>query len=123
MIKIKKEFIKFLLAGLSAIGTDLVTYYILLNFSPHDIAKTISFIFGSIVAFIINKYWTFKKNRSSYGEIIKFIFLYSITLIVNIIINSSILEYTGLLFLAFLVATGISTFLNFVGQKWWVFKK
>ena len=59
MNKTKKELKRFLLAGLSAVATDLATYYILLNFIPHDLAKTISFLLGTILAFIINKYCTF----------------------------------------------------------------
>ena len=32
-----------LIAGLSAVGTDFITYYIMLNFLHHDIAKILSF--------------------------------------------------------------------------------
>ena len=122
MSKIKKELKRFLVAGLSAVGTDLVTYYILLNFLPHDIAKAVSFLLGTVVAFVINKYWTFEKHEKSYKEIVKFGVLYSLTLGANVMTNKMILEYTSLVFLAFLVATGVSTVLNFIGQKWWVFK-
>ena len=122
MSKIKKELKRFLLAGLSAVATDLATYYILLNFIPHDIAKAISFLLGTILAFIINKYWTFEKYQKSYKEMMKFGILYSLTLGANVMTNNIVLEYTSLVFLAFLVATGVSTLLNFIGQKWWVFR-
>ncbi|KAB7892657.1 GtrA family protein [Poseidonibacter ostreae] len=122
MSKIKKELKRFLVAGLSAVGTDLVTYYMLLNFLPHDIAKAISFLLGTVVAFIINKYWTFEKYERSYKEILKFALLYSVTLGANVVTNNLFLEYTSLVFVAFLVATGVSTVLNFIGQKWWVFR-
>jgi putative flippase GtrA len=122
MSKIKKELKRFLVAGLSAVGTDLVMYYILLNFMPHDISKAVSFLLGTVVAFVINKYWTFEKHEKSYKEILKFGILYSLTLGANVMTNKMILEYTSLVFLAFLVATGVSTVLNFIGQKWWVFK-
>lgn len=122
MSQTKKELKRFLIAGISAVGTDLITYYILLNFLPHDISKAISFIFGTVVAFVINKYWTFEKYEKSYKEIIKFGMLYSATLGANVLTNKIVLEYTSLIFLAFLVATGVSTILNFIGQKFWVFK-
>ena len=77
MSKIKKELKRFLVAGLSAVGTDLVMYYILLNFMPHDISKAVSFLLGTVVAFVINKYWTFEKHEKSYKEILKFGILYS----------------------------------------------
>jgi len=63
MSQIKKELKRFLVAGISAVGTDLVTYYILLNYFNTDFSKGISFLLGTIVAFIINKYWTFEKKE------------------------------------------------------------
>ena len=122
MSKIKKELKRFLVAGVSAVGTGLVTYYILLNFLSHDVAKAMSFLLGTVVAFIINKYWTFEKHEKSYKEMMKFGILYSLTLGANVMTNNIVLEYTSLIFLAFLVATGVSTVLNFIGQKFWVFK-
>jgi putative flippase GtrA len=122
MNRIKKEIRRFLIAGCSAVGTDLLSYYIMLNFLSHDIAKTISFVLGTIVAYIINKYWTFEKYEKSYKEILKFGFLYTSTLGANVITNKIILQITDMVFLAFLMATGVSTVLNFIGQKWWVFK-
>ncbi|MEA2020026.1 MAG: GtrA family protein [Campylobacterota bacterium] len=122
MSKIKKELKRFLVAGLSAVGTDLVTYYILLSFLSHDIAKAISFLLGTIVAFVINKYWTFEKQEKSYKEIFQFGILYSATLGANVLTNKIVLNNTEIVFVAFLIATGVSTVLNFIGQKFWVFK-
>jgi len=122
MSKIKKELKRFLVAGVSAVSTDLTAYYILLNFLSPDSAKAISFLLGTIVAFVINKYWTFEKHEKSYKEMVQFGVLYSLTLGVNVMTNKVVLGYTEIVFLAFLIATGVSTVLNFVGQKWWVFK-
>ena len=122
MSKLKKEMKRFLVAGLSAVSTDLITYYIMLNFLHHDIAKAISFLLGTIVAFIINKYWTFEKHEKNNSEIWKFALLYLSTLGANVLVNKLVLDYTNILILAFLIATGVSTVLNFLGQKFWVFK-
>ncbi|WP_321311691.1 GtrA family protein [Halarcobacter sp.] len=122
MSKLKKEVKRFLVAGFSAVGTDLATYYLLLNFFEHDIAKTISFLLGTIVAFVINKYWTFEKHGKSYKEIVQFAILYTVTLGANVLTNKLVLEQTQIVLLAFLIATGVSTVLNFLGQKFWVFK-
>jgi len=138
MNKLKKELKRFLVAGLSAVGTDLITYYVLLNFFHQDISKAVSFLLGTVVAFVINKYWTFEKHEKSYQEMIKFGVLYSLTLVSNVMTNKMVLEYANiefveyinivpveyinLIFVAFLVATGVSTVLNFIGQKWWVFR-
>ena len=122
MSQIKKELKRFLVAGISAVGTDLVTYYILLNYLDTDISKGISFLLGTIVAFIINKYWTFEKKEKSYREIVQFGILYTFTLGANIVTNKFILDIYNITLLAFLIATGVSTVMNFIGQKWWVFR-
>ena len=124
MNKLKKELRRFLIAGLSAVGTDFITYYIMLNFLhlDIDIAKTLSFILGTVVAFVVNKYWTFERYEKSYKQIFQFTILYITTLFVNVMLNRLVLDFAELFFLAFLIATGASTILNFAGQKWWVFK-
>lgn len=122
MSKIKKELKKFIVAGFGAVGTDLGIYYFFLHFSVSYIAKGISFLSGTIVAFIINKYWTFGKKKKSYIEVFRFALLYSITLGVNVLTNKLVLDISGIVLLSFIIATGVSTILNFIGQKFWVFK-
>ena len=122
MNKLGKELKFFILAGASAVATDLTLYYVIQDFLARDIAKGISFLVGTAVAFIINKYWTFEKPLKSHNEIIEFGMLYTVTLILNVITNRFILDVTGFVLFAFLVATGVSTVCNFLGQKFWVFK-
>jgi putative flippase GtrA len=122
MNKTKRQIHRFLFAGISAVATDLISYYILLEYVDPAAAKTLSFLLGTIVAYIINKYWTFEKHVHSYIEIVKFTVLYASTLVVNVTANEIILNQSNMVLMAFLVATGISTILNFIGQKWWVFK-
>lgn len=122
MNKTKREIYRFLIAGISAVITDLLVYYSLLNLLTIELSKGLSFIAGSVVAFTVNKYWTFNKPKKSYKEIIQFGILYSLTLGINIITNEIMLYYTSLILLSFLIATGFSALLNFVGQKMWVFK-
>ena len=121
MNQIKRELNKFLIAGLAAVGSDLLVYYLLLNLLSTEVSKGISFIIGSVVAFIINKYWTFKKPEKSYKEMIQFGVLYGTTLGLNVMTNKIVLDNTNIVLVSFLVATAVSTILNFVGQKWWVF--
>jgi putative flippase GtrA len=122
MSQIKKELKRFLVAGIGAVTTDLIAYYLLLDFLTNDFAKAISFLLGTVVAFLINKYWTFEKYEKSYKEVLQFGVLYSVTLGANVLTNKIVIDYTQMVFLAFVVATGVSTVLNFLGQKFWVFK-
>jgi putative flippase GtrA len=93
----------------------------MLNFFD-DIAKTSSFMLATIVTFVLNKYCIFERCEKNYKQIFQFTILYSTTLFVNVMVNRSILDFAEFTFLAFLIATGASTILNFAGQKWWVFK-
>tara|TARA_B110001454_G_scaffold200666_1_gene206471 strand:+ start:318 stop:713 length:396 start_codon:yes stop_codon:yes gene_type:complete len=119
-----KQISRFSVAGLSAVAVDFLSYYSLINYLSYDISKTLSFIIGAVVAYVINKFWTFEKNNLSFKELAKFALLYTFSLILNVYMNKLFLDITNnITIIAFLVATGSSALINFVGQKWWVFKK
>ncbi len=123
MNRLQREMTMFILAGFSAVATDMSAYYLLFNFLGHSSAKAISFISGSVVAYVLNKYLTFEQKRKSYSEVLKFGMLYTTTLGVNVAVNKLSLTFLpGWVFNAFLLATSASTVLNFLGQKFWVFK-
>lgn len=120
----KKELIRFLVGGGSAVMVDYIIYRFFMQAGlDRNFAKAISFIGGSIVGFIINKLWTFESKRFSRQEIIKYIILYSCTSAINTEVNRLVLLVAAVELLAFLCATGASTVLNFIGQKYFVFKK
>lgn len=118
----KKEVLRFLVGGGSAVITDYVVYRILLQLEVEiSISKAVSFIIGSIVGFIINKLWTFESKLFSKMEIVRYISLYSITAFINAAVNSIVLYLVDIQLIGFLCATGVSTILNFLGQKYFVF--
>ena len=120
----KKEILKFLIGGGTAVIVDFLTYKIFMILGiERTIAKTLSFICGSIVGFIINKYWTFKSSKFEIKEILKYIVLYIVTAFINSQVNKYILLLFESEMFAFLCATGVSTILNFLGQKFLIFKK
>ncbi len=119
-----KQISRFSVAGLSAVAVDLLSYYLLINYLSYDISKTLSFVIGAVVAYVINKFWTFEQNNLSFKELVKFALLYTFSLIVNVYMNKLFLDITNnTIIIAFFVATGSSALINFIGQKWWVFKK
>lgn len=135
--ELKKQLFRFIIAGCCAVGTDCLFYYILSHYIDLSIAKGLSFLIGTVAAYLINKYYTFEQTQKSKIEIAKFFGLYISTLIANIGVNKLSLIILPMLFkhftpldnfemvklFAFLCATGTSTILNFIGQKFWVFKK
>ena len=120
----KKELGRFLIGGSSAVITDYLVYTLLLKFLVMvSAAKLIAFVSGSIVGFIINKFWTFESKGLLRYEIIKYAILYAITAYWNVFVNNLALNYFLPTWLAFLFATGASTIANFLGQKFFVFRK
>lgn len=134
----KKQINRFIIVGIGAVIIDFLTYKLFLGFLTYSVSKTLSFISGAFFAYIANKFFTFEKHKYCHKEISRFIVLYLGTLIANVLVNKIslitlfvILNYFQMpsddyrniiIFCAFLAATGTSTILNFLGQKFWVFK-
>ena len=136
MNKIKREISRFFVSGLCAVGTDMFFYYLLSRFIGVSWAKGISFCLGTVTAYLMNKYYTFGQTQKDLKEVLRFIILYIFSLSVNVFINfislyclSKYSIFDVILvkenmdkLIAFLLATGASTCINFIGQKFWVFK-
>ena len=125
MSRIKiKEVLRFLVGGGTAVVVDFCIYRLLLLLSWNmDIAKMISFICGAGVGFIINKFWTFERKQFVIKEVLKYVALYTCTGVINAIVNRCTLSIINIQIIGFLVATGVSTVLNFLGQKYVVFER
>ncbi len=119
----KREIGAFLIFGCTAVAVDFITYTLLIPSLAHSPAKALSFLAGTIVSYTGNKVWTFKSTSKVHHDLIPFYTLYLFSLAVNVAINKAVLMINpSWILLAFLAATGTSTVINFVGQKWWVFK-
>lgn len=120
----KKELLRFLVGGGSAVATDYIIFKGLLYAGIDiSISKAFSYICGAAVGFIINKFWTFESKFFSKAEIIKYISLYAISACLNTAINKLIIVIVDMQTFAFLCATGTSMVINFLGQKFFVFSR
>jgi putative flippase GtrA len=123
LIEQLKELAKFSLAGWAAILTDYGIYNLLLLFLPHAAAKALSFSAGGAMAYLINKYWTFRQNRKSFYEVAKFAIVNGAGLGLNVGVNQLVLSLTGgNTNLAFLAAVAIAGTAIYLAQKFWVFR-
>lgn len=118
-----KEILKFLVGGGSAVVVDALFYAILMAYIDFSVAKAISYILGAFVGFIINKLWTFESKKFKVSEIYKYIILYACSALVNTRVNKFVIWIIPSTVFAFLCATGTSTVMNFLGQKFLVFRK
>jgi len=123
---IKRELSVFLVVGCLTVALDFIVYRGLTYFFLCDssLAKAIGFISGCIFAYFANRFWTFKQQSSRSGSLWRFTLVYAVGLVANVLINQGILsswDSPATLYVAFLVATGVSATLNFMGMKWFVF--
>ena len=111
-----------MIVGVCAVAVDLMVYQSLLTLLSLSVSKLFGFLSGTCVSFIFNKYWTFKVVRRSQKELGRFAVLYCVSMSINVGLNQLMFTFSGgSIFGAFLAATAVSTIINFVGQRYWVF--
>ncbi|KWX19432.1 hypothetical protein AFM11_35850 [Mycolicibacterium wolinskyi] len=114
-----------LTGGLSAI-VDFGLYVALLATGMHvNIAKTLSFIAGTTTAYLINRRWTFQAPPSK-ARFIAVCVLYALTYAVQVGINYVFYmawdEKPWRVPVAFVIAQGTATVINFVVQRAVIFR-
>ena len=131
MDKMFKNFLKFFIVGCIAFGIDITSYFalLLLDF-PSAIAKSISFILGVSVGYILNSLFTFNNSQLAATELKKYILLYLGSMFINMTLNEYFLSFlrdpalgNHSLLIAVLLATSVSLLINFFGLRYYVFKK
>ena len=125
---IRRELAIFLIVGSSTVLIDFLTYRSLvwLHLLGIDMAKATSFIIGTVFAYFANRFWTFGHKRHVPGSPLRFAILYTGTLGANVCVNALMLvllaNAAAAIQVAFLLATGVSASLNFLGMKFFVFR-
>jgi putative flippase GtrA len=111
--------------GLSAI-VDFGLYVALLEAGLHvNVAKTISFIAGTTTAYLINRRWTFQAPPST-ARFIAVVALYAVTYAVQVGINyffyMQFANQPWRVPVAFVIAQGTATVINFIVQRAVIFR-
>lgn len=124
----RKQLQRFLMVGGTTVFIDFAIYC--LGFScglDKSVAKSIAFLVGTVFAYFANKAWTFEAEKHTGGGVSLFILVYSVTLLVNVAVNALFLwaldGFPLKIVIAFVIATGTSATLNFLGMKYIVFAK
>lgn len=142
-----QQFIRFFLVGIMNTLVDLIILNIettitgLKSGSPYAIQKGFSFIVAVTFSYFFNKYWTFKdKSKEEEGKkFSQFLFVSIIGMLVNVSSATLTIAYLkpfidSTLNLGFLndqlwvnigalAGTAVGLIWNFIGYKFWVFKK
>lgn len=119
-----KEMRRFLVGGGSAVLTDYLVYQLLLYAGWNlTLAKSVSYVCGAAIGYMINKFWTFQSKGYAGIEIVKYATLYAVSACANAVVNKGVVRIVHYEMAGFICATGVSTVMNFLGQKFIVFGK
>lgn len=112
-----------IVGGCTAVIVDYILYTLLADVIGLMASKIISYIIGASVGFVINKFLAFHSKGFHISEILKYTALYSLSALMNSLINRGLIALDCGSLTAFLGATGVTTVINFLGQKFVVFRK
>lgn len=114
--------LRFLICGGVTTVLDFTVYRCLIEGIGPLTAKSISFCFGAVLSFFLNRRWTFRAQSTISGPLIlKFAVTQGVNLATNSGTNYIILQITHHLICAFICATGCGMVVNFILQRFWVF--
>lgn len=118
-----KSLYKFLVVGGICTFVDFVIYMLLSDFLNPICSKAISMICSMILNYLLNKFWSFSvcNDIKINTEIGRYICSQIINITANTTINYCILQLAGNKVIAFIVATGCATVINYMMQRFWVF--
>ncbi|MEK9151511.1 MAG: GtrA family protein [Patescibacteria group bacterium] len=141
LVKLIKQFSKFIIVGGINTGIDFLVLNILIYLTGITsgielfVLNSISFSVAVVNSYFMNKRWTFQDKTRTQQEPFKFSQFFAVS-VVGIIINGLVLTaittsipplfgLSAVLWanIAKLAATGISLVWNFVGYKFFVFKR
>jgi putative flippase GtrA len=117
---------RFIVTGGLAAIVDFGLYVALLALGLHvNVAKTISFVAGTATAYLINRRWTFQAPPSK-ARFIAVMVLYAVTYAAQVGINYLFYmawdEKPWRVPVAFVIAQGTATVINFVVQQAVIFR-
>lgn len=123
------QVLRFVLIGGFCALVDFGIYWLLLQAGTWvHLAKAVSFVAGTTTAYFLNRRFTFTAaQKGGAGQLGGFMLLYTVTFFVNVGTNALALhllpDLRWRVALAWIVAQGTATTLNFIMLKWVVFRE
>jgi putative flippase GtrA len=125
-LTLKTQVARFIITGGFSAIVDFGLYVALLAAGLHvNIAKTLSFVAGTVTAYLINRRWTFQAPPSK-ARFIAVCVLYAITYTaqvgINYVLYLALADQPWRVPVAFVIAQGTATVINFVVQRSVIFR-
>ncbi|MFC9786924.1 GtrA family protein [Rhodococcus sp. NPDC127528] len=125
-VDLKTQLVRFVATGALSAVVDFGLYVLGLAIGlPVAVAKSISFVAGTSTAYVINRRWTFKAEPSR-ARFVAVVVLYALTFAVQVGLNQVMYhvfpDQWWKVPLAFVIAQGTATVINFVVQRAVIFK-
>ena len=125
---------RFIIVGVlnTIIGTTTMLIAYNIFHLGYWIASALNYIVGSIFSYFANKYFTFKSEKKSASEIIRFVINITVCYFVAYSVAKSVIEVAlrnvhlsvpMLEQISMFLGMGIFVVLNYFGQKFFVFRK
>lgn len=129
---IDKTTIKFLAVGVvnTLVGTGIM--FLLYNLAkvPYWPSVCANYVCGGIVSYFLNKYFTFQNKERSWKQVVKFILTVAVCMFIGygiakpaVLWALSGVDKTIQENVAMVVGMGLYTGLNYLGQRFFAFKK
>lgn len=118
-----KSILKFVVVGGCCTLIDFIIYMVIVDHVGVVLSKGISMGCSMIVNYFLNKFWSFSVKETKTGiELVKYSVAQVINITVNVLVNAAVLKLFGIKILAFILATGIAMVVNYLLQRFWVFR-